>query len=89
MSVWLNHPNTLPMQCQQAFPDAYTIIQIACWKNRGRNSSKNYFSGTVWQHLELISNNILMAFSMVNFHQEMFYPFKIKWIKSSFTIEWE
>ena len=82
-------PETLQTQCQQAFPDAYTIIQMAYPKNRVRNSSKNYFSGTVWHRLELISNNIFMAFSMVNFHQEMFYPFKIKWIKSSFTIEWE
>jgi len=54
-----------------------------------RNSSKNYFSGTVWQSLELISNNILMVNLMVNFLLEIVYPFKNNWIKSSFTIEWE
>ena len=82
-------PETLPIQCQQAFRDAYTIIQIAYQKNRVRNSSKNYFSGTVWQSLELISNNILMVNLMVNFLLEIVYPFKNNWIKSSFTIEWE
>lgn len=82
-------PETLPTQCQQAFPDAYTIIQMAYPKNRVRNSSKNYFSGTVWHRLELISNNILMVNLMVNFLFEIVYPFKNKWIKSSFTIEWE
>jgi len=79
----------LPMQYQQAFPDAYTIIQMAYSKNRGRNSSKNYFSGTVWQRLELISNNILMAFLMVNIHLKMVYSLQINWIKISCTIEWE
>ena len=75
-------PETLQTQCQQAFPDAYTIIQMAYSKNRGRNSSKNYFSGTVWQHLELISNNILMAFLMVNIHLKIVYSLQINWIKS-------
>lgn len=79
----------LPMQYQQAFPDAYTIIQIAYSTNWGRNSSKSYFSGTVWQSLELISNNILMVILMVNFLFEIVYPMKNKWIKSSCTIEWE
>jgi hypothetical protein len=29
MSAWLNHSKTLPMQCQQAFREAYTIIHFA------------------------------------------------------------
>jgi len=56
------------MQCLQAFRGAYTIIQIACTRSRVLSSPKNYFSGTVWLHLELVSNNnILMVNLMVNF----------------------
>jgi len=54
-----------------------------------RNSSNNYFSGNVWQHLALISNNILMVNTMVNSHLKIVYPLKNNWIKSSLTMEWE
>ena len=89
MSAWLSHLKTLRMQCLQAFRDAYTIIQYACSKNWVRNSSNNYFSGTVWQSLDSISNNILMVNLMVIFHLKIVYSLQINWMKSSCTIEWE
>lgn len=55
----------------------------------GAKYVKIYFSGTVWQLLELISNNMPMVNLMVNFHPKIVYPLPIKWIKSSCTIEWE
>ena len=85
----LANQKTLPMQCLQAFRGAYTIIQNAYPKNWVRKSSNNYFSGTVWQRLELISNNILMVNLMVNFQLKIVFPLKIKCMKSSCTIEWE
>ncbi len=89
MSAWLSHSKTLPMQCLQAFRDAYTIMQNAYSKNWVRNSSNIYFSGTVRQRLDSISNNILMVILMVIFHSEIVYPLQINRMKSSCTIEWE
>jgi hypothetical protein len=53
------------------------------------NSSKISFSGTVWQRLELISNNTLMVNLMVIFLLKTVYAFKNNWIKSPCTIEWK
>ncbi len=85
----LANQKTLPMQCLQAFQDAYTIIQSAYSKNWVRNWSSNYFFGTVWQLLDSISNNILMVILMVNFHAKVVYSLQINRMKSSCTIEWE
>ena len=85
----LANQKTLPMQCLQVFWDAYTIIQSAYSKYWVRNSSNNYFFGTVWQLLDSISNNILMVNLMVIFHLKIVYPLQINWMKSSCTIEWE
>ncbi len=58
-------------------------------KNRKQNLSKKYFSDTVWQLLDSISKNILMAFLMVIFHLKIVYPLQIQWMKGSYTIELE
>jgi hypothetical protein len=79
----------LRMQCQSAFREAYTIIYFAWTKIWAPISSNNYFSGKVWQRLELISNNMVMVNLMVNFLLKTVYPMKNNWIKSSCTIEWE
>lgn len=52
-------------------------------------SVKKYFSSTVWQLRDSISNNILMVFLMVISYPKIVYPLPINWIKSSCTIEWE
>ncbi len=58
-------------------------------ENSVPNTAKIYFSGNVWQLLELISNNMSMVNLMVNFHQKSVYPLQINCMKSSCTLEWE